>query len=205
VIADPALARAELISLLEEYLATEFAAQVPNVLAATGEGAALARDLLGLLPSVVAIEQLTGGYTLSDGLALTRITLAPSAFMYPFMASRVDERAGEALIVFGVRSAALLKFDQVPINPDLVRGIKTLGDPSRLRLLRLLGRKPMTGTELASAVGLSAPTVHHHLHQLRAAGLVRQERMKGGMQYAIRRDSADELLDSLRRMIHGSE
>jgi len=201
VLADPDWAGAELASLLEEYLTTVFEAEVPHVARAASDGAARAEELFAVLPSAVAIEQLTGGYTLSPGLALKRITLAPSAFIYPFMASRVDERAGEALIVFGVRSDAFVKFDTVPLDPDLVRAVKALADPGRLKVLRLLSRRPMAGPELVAILGLSPPTVHHHLHQLRAAGLVRQERMKGGMQYAIRRDSAQTLLAALTRLI----
>ncbi len=205
VLADPEQAQADLVLVLEEYLATVFAAEVRHVVAATAAGAERANELLGVLPTVTAIEQLTGGYTLSAELQLQRITLAPSAFIYPFMASRVDERAGEALIVFGVKSDTLLKFDRFPIDPDLVRAVKALGDPGRLKVLRLLGQGPTSGADLVALLGLSAPTVHHHLHQLRAAGLVRQERTKGGMQYTIRPDSARALLDALGRTVLGDQ
>jgi len=203
VLGDPAQAQAELLQLLEEYLAVVFAAEVTHVAAATAAGAERASELLGVLPTVTAIEQLTGGYTLSAELQLRRITLAPSAFIYPFMASRVDERTSEALIVFGVKSDTLLKFDRLPIDPDLVRAVKALGDPGRLKVLRLLGQGPTSGLDLVALLGLSPPTVHHHLHQLRAAGLVRQERTKGGMRYTIRPDSARALLDALERTILG--
>lgn len=205
VLGDPAQAQADLVLVLEEYLATVFAAEVQHVVAATAAGAERATELLSILPTVTAIEQLTGGYTLSAELQLQRITLAPSAFIYPFMASRVDERAGEALIVFGVKSDTLLKFDRFPIDPDLVRAVKALGDSGRLKVLRLLGQGPTSGADLVALLGLSAPTVHHHLHQLRAAGLVRQERTKGGMQYTIRPDSARALLDALGRTVLGDE
>lgn len=203
VLGDPAQAQAELVLLLEEYLAVVFAAEVAHVSAATAAGAERAAELLGVLPTVTAIEQLTGGYTLSAELQLQRITLAPSAFIYPFMASRVDERTSEALIVFGVKSETLLRFDRFPIDPDLVRAVKALGDPGRLKVLRLLGQGPTSGADLVALLGLSAPTVHHHLHQLRAAGLVRQERTSGGMQYTIRPDSARALLDALGRTVLG--
>ncbi len=49
--------------------------------------------------------------------------------------------------------------------------LKTLGDPARLRLLGLLLREPQTGEELAAALGLSEPTISHHLSKLREAGL----------------------------------
>lgn len=205
VLSDPARAKADFVLLLEEYLAAVFAAEVAHVSAATATGAARAAELLKVLPTVSAIEQLTGGYTLSAELRLRQITLAPSAFIYPFMASRVDEQRSEALIVFGVKSDTLLKFDKIPIDPDLVRAVRALGDTGRLKVLRLLGQGPTNGADLVALLGLSAPTVHHHLHQLRAAGLVRQERTKGGMRYTIRPDSAKALLESLGRTILGNE
>lgn len=54
----------------------------------------------------------------------------------------------------------------------LAQQLKTLGDPSRLRLLGLLLREPQTGEELAAALGLTEATVTHHVTKLREAGLV---------------------------------
>lgn len=202
VIQDPAWAQRELVLLLEEY-ETVFQEEVAHVDDAIRQATQRANDLLGVLPTGVAIEQLTGGYTIGTNLNLTRITLAPSAFIHPFVAARLDESAGEALIVFGVRSASLERYDPAPIDPELLKALRSLGDPGRLRLIRILAREALTTPELQARIGLSPATVHHHLHQLRAAGLVRQERVKGGMRYSIRRDSAVDLLAQLRRLILG--
>lgn len=205
VIGDPALAQSEFADLLDEYERTVFRDEVGHVVDAVAEAAVRAEELLGVLPTDVAIEQLTGGYTMDPNLSLSQITLAPSAFIHPFVATRFDESTGDALIVFGVRSASLERFDTAPLDPEVLQAVRSLGDPGRLRLLRLLSREPLTTTELQSRIGLSPPTVHHHLHQLRAAGLVRQERTKGGMRYSIRRDSAADLLAQLRHLILGPD
>jgi DNA-binding transcriptional ArsR family regulator len=205
VIEDPDWVREELALLLEEYLETVFREEVGHVLEAIADASRRADELLAVLPTEVAIEQLTGGYTMAPNLSLSRITLAPSAFIYPFVATRFDEATGEALIVFGVRSSSLEQYDTAPVDPQLLQALRSLGDPGRLRLMRLLSREPLTTTELQTRIGLSPPTVHHHLHQLRAAGLVRQERTKGGMRYSIRRDSAADVLDQLRHLILGPD
>ena len=205
VVAEPEAIQAELVELLEEYLEVIFEPEIEHVTESCRRGAGRAEELLALLPTTAVIEQLTGGYTLGPNLALARITLAPSAFIHPYMASRLDERTGQALIVFGVSSDALLRFDTVPIDPDLVRAAKALSDQARLKVLRLLGEQPMTGLELAARLGVTPPTLHHHVHQLRAAGLVRQERARGGMQYAIRRESARAVLDALEDLIVGPD
>ncbi len=205
VLAEPEWAKEEFVLLLREYEELVFRQEVDHVTEAIAEAGRRADELLALLPTGVAIEQLTGGYTLDTGLALARITLAPSAFIHPYVATRLDEAAGEALIVFGVRSQSLERYDKTPLDPELLKALRSLGDPGRLRLIGLLSREPLTTTQLQTRIGLSPATVHHHLHQLRAAGLVRQERTKGGMRYSIRRDSAVDLLAQLRRLILGSQ
>lgn len=205
VLAEPRWARDELTLLLEEYDRAVFRGEVDHVSEAIAEAGTRAQDLLAVLPTGVAIEQLAGGYALDTELSLSRITLAPSAFIHPYVATRLDEASGDALIVFGVRSQSLEGYDATPLDPELLKALRSLGDPGRLRLIGLLSREPLTTTELQARIGLSPATVHHHLHQLRAAGLVRQERTKGGMRYSIRRDSAVDLLAQLRRLILGSE
>lgn len=205
VIADPAEVQEEFALLLEDYEATVFRSELDHVNEAIGRAEVRARELLAVLPTEVAIEQLTGGYTIDPHLKLSRIVLAPSAFIHPFVATRFDESSGDALIVFGVRSASLEGYDTAPLDTDLLKTLRSLGDPGRLRLLRLLSREALTTPELQVRIGLSPATVHHHLHQLRAAGLVRQERTKGGMRYSIRRDSAAELLARLHHLILGSD
>ena len=203
VIADPASTQVDFANLLEAYLDVVFHDEIRHVVDAIADASHRAHELLALLPTRVAIEQLTGGYTLDRNLRPARITLAPSAFIHPFVATRFDERTGEALVVFGVRSSSLEQYDSAPLDPQLLKAVRSLGDPGRLRLVRLLSREPLTTTQLQARIGLSPPTVHHHLHQLRAAGLVRQERTKGGMRYSIRRDSAADVLDQLRHLILG--
>ena len=55
---------------------------------------------------------------------------------------------------------------------DRVTLLKTIADATRLRILGLLAERPHTGTELATTLSLSAPTISHHLHRLRDVGIV---------------------------------
>lgn len=203
VLADPEGAKSQLLNVLEAYDEAIFRDEMAHVREPLQRARAAAEELLALLPTVDAIERLTGGYTLADDLALRRITLAPSVFIHPFMSARVDEAEGEALIVFGARSSHFLKYEQVPVDPALIVGLKALAEPTRLKVLRLLGRRPMYGPELVRVLGLAQPTVHQHLAQLRAAGLIRQERTKGGMRYTVRRDATTATLRALERLFAG--
>jgi ArsR family transcriptional regulator, arsenate/arsenite/antimonite-responsive transcriptional repressor len=71
---------------------------------------------------------------------------------------------------------------QAPIQPDqaqqLATALRVLADPARLRLLSLIQAQP--GGEacvchLIEPLGLSQPTVSHHLKVLLQAGLVERE------------------------------
>ncbi len=53
---------------------------------------------------------------------------------------------------------------------------EALADPTRRRVVELLGGKPARAGELAAAVGTSAPAMSKHLRHLLRAGLVADER-----------------------------
>ena len=64
-------------------------------------------------------------------------------------------------------------------NPSLEQiatVFKAVADPTRLRLLGLIVDRGRCGQDLASVLGLSAPTVSHHLRVLREAGLLSESR-----------------------------
>ncbi len=63
-------------------------------------------------------------------------------------------------------------------SPELVAWMKAAGEPSRLRLLALCGRRDLSVTDLAQALGQSEPRVSRHLRILCEAGLL--ERLRQG-------------------------
>ncbi|MGD0611916.1 MAG: metalloregulator ArsR/SmtB family transcription factor [Anaerolineales bacterium] len=57
--------------------------------------------------------------------------------------------------------------------PDrLLRSLKMLADPTRLKILYYISQEEVTPSQLARRLHLRAPTVTHHLNELRLAGLV---------------------------------
>ena len=64
---------------------------------------------------------------------------------------------------------------------------KALGDPARVRLVNLLAvsDEPVCVCELIDPLGLSQPTVSHHLKKLTAAGLLRREQRGVWAYYSI--------------------
>jgi DNA-binding transcriptional ArsR family regulator len=59
-------------------------------------------------------------------------------------------------------------------DPELDRTLAALAEPTRRRVVELLGERARPAGELARLVGLSAPAMSRHLRTLRACGLVKE-------------------------------
>jgi DNA-binding transcriptional ArsR family regulator len=60
-----------------------------------------------------------------------------------------------------------------------------LADPTRRRVVQLLGEQPRRAGELAHAAGTSAPVISRHLRILLEAGLIADERVPGDARLRI--------------------
>ena len=82
----------------------------------------------------------------------------------------------------------------------LAKALKTIADPARIRLLSLIQSQPdgeACVCHLTEPLGLSQPTVSHHLKVLRTAGLVERERRGSWAYYRV----VPEALDTLREIL----
>lgn len=83
----------------------------------------------------------------------------------------------------------------------LAAAFKALGDPTRVRLLSLIAAQPDGEAcicDLTAPVGLSQPTVSHHMKQLVAVGLVTREQRGKWAYYAVDRAVLSSLSEALR-------
>jgi DNA-binding transcriptional ArsR family regulator len=69
---------------------------------------------------------------------------------------------------------------------------RALGDERRMDILRRLATGDATLGELAEHAGLVKSTAHHHLAQLRSAGLVTLQGNARECRYSLRRDGFAE-------------
>lgn len=86
------------------------------------------------------------------------------------------------------------------VAQDLARRLKALADPTRLRLLSVIGAQEggeACVCDLTEPVGLSQPTVSHHLKQLVDAGLLTREKRGVWAYYALRPGALDDLTGAL--------
>lgn len=68
------------------------------------------------------------------------------------------------------------KEDYVTTIEEQVALLKTIADETRLRILGLIAEQPRSGKQLADELGLTAPTISHHMRKLTGAGIVAERR-----------------------------
>lgn len=83
---------------------------------------------------------------------------------------------------------------------DLAKTLKALADPVRLRVLSFLAAQP--GGEacvchVTAPVGLSQPTVSHHLKLLHGAGLVERDKRGAWVYYRVVRERLEAVRAAL--------
>jgi len=82
----------------------------------------------------------------------------------------------------------------------LARIFRALGDPTRVRLLSLIAAHAdgeACVCDLTDPVGLSQPTVSHHLKQLVEAGLITREQRGKWAYYRVEQAALNTLADTL--------
>jgi len=72
---------------------------------------------------------------------------------------------------------------------------KALGDPARVRIVNTLATasEPVCVCNLIDPLGLSQPTVSHHMKKLLDAGLVEREQRGKWAYYSLKRDAVETL------------
>ena len=161
-----------------------------------------AEDLARELPITELLEELSGGVIFEEVQSVKELVLVPSYWASPLVFyHRICPET--LLIAFSRRAAAhsLVPGDALP--PDLIKAMKAVADPTRLRILRYLSEGPLTPSELARRLRLRAPTVIHHLNTLRLAGLIEIiVHAEGERGYTIHRDGMLRTMKNLREFIN---
>jgi ArsR family transcriptional regulator, arsenate/arsenite/antimonite-responsive transcriptional repressor len=80
---------------------------------------------------------------------------------------------------------------------EKTRLFKTLSDPNRLRILKMLQTKPLCVCEITGVLGLAASTVSKHLSIMKDSGLIIEEKEGKWVNYMINPKPSDERISYL--------
>ena len=89
-------------------------------------------------------------------------------------------------------AAETLSNDEATATAELFRA---LADPARVRIVNLIATsgEPVCACHLNAPVGLSQPTVSHHLKLLVEAGLLAREQRGKWAHFSLRREAIEKL------------
>lgn len=178
---DPAETRRRIVAAVEAAARTLVAQDAEVALAAAGRAA---EDVLAAEPLPDAIERLTTGYRYVPEIEADRVVLLPHF------------EPGQQLILAQHRSARVIAYRARADRSSeerLAAVGRALADPKRIEILALVGRGSGSSSMLVEATGLSRSTVHHHLAQLRDAGLVALEGNARSYTYTPRGEAVAEI------------
>ena len=180
--------RDRLLTALRLFAEEVFAPRAEDVMSRLETEADAAPTRAETLEPRDLIAAVTGGYLYDPEPEFARVVLVP------------HEGARPLLLLCQHRDARVVCYPLAHerLDPEAAlaeRAVaigRALGDARRVRILRRLVASNATLDELAEAVGLARSTTHHHLTQLRAAGLVSLGGNARGYWYALRPEGVAE-------------
>ena len=206
--ANPTATKKRWLTVMREYHAAFFAEEESRLESVLKRMLDDAQALSQSMKVTDLIERISNGFTISEESNLRRLVLVPSVWLHPFVVP-LQLAHDQMLLAWGAHPPGyrLVPGEMVPDEALMV--LRALGDPTRLRLMRLIAQEPRSAQALARELKLSLPTVSHHMRELRTAGLVRLEASIGERarenRYTVRWPSAERAFNDLERFVTGDE
>lgn len=192
------------LSAIQAYYHEFFEEEEKRIEPILREGLAHAQRRASELSIDELFIELSQGVKLDDDLRAPKFIFVPAFWSTPLILfERVDPET--MLILFGVRPANMSVVPGEVVPDGLVRALKALADPTRLKILNYLSKEELAPSELARRLKLRAPTVTHHMSELRLAGLVNVDIHGQDKKYTARSESIDAIHNSLKDFLSASD
>jgi DNA-binding transcriptional ArsR family regulator len=184
------------LSAMQVYYQAFFADEERRVAPILKEGLERAQSLAATLGFDELFFELSQGIQAGDEFRAKKHIFIPAFWTTPLIFyDKLDPDT--MLLFFGARPAEMSAIPGESLPEGLVRSLKALADPTRLKILHYLSRESLTPSELARRLKLRAPTVTHHLSELRLARLVELSIQHDERRYAIRAQALESTFGSL--------
>jgi DNA-binding transcriptional ArsR family regulator len=82
---------------------------------------------------------------------------------------------------------------------------KALADPTRRKILEMLGEKSLAAGDIAEAFNMTKPSISHHLNVLKSAELVSAERDGQNIIYTLNSSVVQEAIQQLMNIFQVGE
>ncbi len=194
----PRETKRRIVSVLRLFAEEAFAPSEQEIMAPIASAAEAARALAGTLTPQALIARVTRGYVYEPEPEFDRVVLVPHVAARPLLL--LCQHRAARVICYPVSTQHL--DPEAALAEETVLLGRALGDGRRVSILRRLASGDATLDELAGAAGLAKSTAHHHLAQLRAAGLVTLRGNARGYWYALRTEGLADAQRALAELVH---
>lgn len=189
------------LEALQTYQDVFFAEEEKRIRPYLQDSLAQGQETSKNLPFKQLVEHLSQGLEIAELAECVEVVFAPSYWTTPLVVyAHLDKQ--RMFLLYGSRppEAALVPGEVIP--DALLRALKAMADPTRLRIMRYLAVEPLTPSQLSARLRLRAPTMIHHLNALRLAGLVHLSLDKQGeKRYAIRLERVGNTFVNLQKFL----
>ncbi|QNO15868.1 winged helix-turn-helix transcriptional regulator [Alkalicella caledoniensis] len=141
-------------------------------------------------PLVVAQELM--GKTFHRVFPFKEFIFIPSYFLSPHRFRTFTPEV--QILIYDVRRDCLYLNE---VGEKITNAMKVLSDRTRLEIVRQLLLGPTYGKVLASRLDLTTATISHHLEQLRAVGLIEEDKVKNTKYFNVKKDELEKLLGQI--------
>jgi DNA-binding transcriptional ArsR family regulator len=191
-----------LLAGLQAYYQAFFEEEERRVGPVLQAGLEHAQELAGRLSVADLLVELSQGVRF-DELTRKEVILVPAYWTTP-MITYDDINETQMICLFGARPVSMSAIPGELVPDGMLRTLKALADPTRLKILHYLSSEELTPSELARRLNLRAPTVTHHLRELRLSGLV-NVKIKGQEKiYGARREALEATFGSLQGFLENT-
>jgi DNA-binding transcriptional ArsR family regulator len=185
------------LSALQAYYQAFFEEEEKRLLPVLQTGLEHAQQLATQLNLPDLLAELSQGVHFDESfLKAKELVLAPTFWLTPLTLS-IPLREDVMLIMFGVRPTSMSAIPGELVPDGLLRTLKALSDSTRLKILYYIAREELNPSELSRRLHLRAPTVTHHLSELRLAGLVNLTVRGQEKRYSARREALQGIFSTL--------
>jgi DNA-binding transcriptional ArsR family regulator len=195
----PAQTKRRVLAVLRGFANEVVAPRERQVVEALAADARTKRALAASLGPEALISAATGGYVYEPEPEFARVVLVPHLAAAPWLL--LCQHRDARIICYAVGQAG--GDAEEALGERALRLGRALSDERRIRILRRLVAGEATLAELADVAGLAKSTAHHHLAQLRAAGLVTLRGNARGYWYLLRTEGFGEAQAVLRDLLSG--
>jgi DNA-binding transcriptional ArsR family regulator len=188
------------LSAINSYYQAFFEEEEKRVAPALKAGLENAQSLASRLSFDELFSELSQGIKLDEEFNAKSFVIAPAFWTTPLIFFEKLNK-DTMLLLFGARPADMSVIPGESVPDALVRSLKALADPTRLKILFYLTSENLTPSEIARRLQLRPPTVTHHLRELRLASLVELSMANEENRYTIRKQALELVFRNLKSFL----